>query len=147
MDSSCEILRQSLHQDLRVAVFAKAKKPDLPLSRSPLALPAVFIAQLALARLLMSCAVRPSALLGEGLGRLVAACIAGVFAPEELLELAAQLGALTAASPETCVLEIDFPDRDIAERISGSLVLAGNSGASPVLCLEVSMRSALLKSS
>ncbi|HWN40782.1 MAG TPA: SDR family NAD(P)-dependent oxidoreductase [Thermoanaerobaculia bacterium] len=74
--------------------------------------PALFAVQYGLARLWMSWGVRPQALLGEGVGEWVAACLAGVLPLEEALRLlvlrarsdaasfAAELGKVVLSAPE-----------------------------------------------
>jgi acyl transferase domain-containing protein/acyl carrier protein len=51
----------------------------------------------ALSEVWRSWGVRPSAVAGEGVGELAAACVAGVFSPEEGVSLAASLGEAMAA--------------------------------------------------
>ncbi|MFI1366366.1 type I polyketide synthase [Streptomyces griseochromogenes] len=61
---------------------------------------AAFAVPYALARVCLSAGVRPSALVGLGRGGLVAGCLAGVFAPERALALAAgRGGTLRCAEP------------------------------------------------
>ncbi len=66
---------------------AAAPGTDDPLSRPALAHPAVFAVEYALARTLMSWAVRPSLMLGYSVGEYVAACHSGVLSAADALRL------------------------------------------------------------
>ncbi|MDV9169321.1 type I polyketide synthase [Streptomyces sp. W16] len=68
-------------------------------ARAELLQPAVFLLQIALAEFWASCGVRPDAVLGHSLGEFAAACVAGVFTPEEGLELVCERGRAFAAVP------------------------------------------------
>ncbi|MGW0957766.1 type I polyketide synthase [Streptomyces gelaticus] len=69
--------------------------------RAELLQPAVFLLQVALAEFWASCGVRPDAVIGHSLGEYAAACVAGVFSPEEGLELVCARGRAFAAVPGT----------------------------------------------
>ncbi|MGA5562212.1 type I polyketide synthase [Streptomyces platensis] len=68
-------------------------------ARAELLQPAVFLLQVALAEFWASCGVRPDAVVGHSLGEYAAACVAGVFSPEEGLELVCERGRAFAAVP------------------------------------------------
>lgn len=68
-------------------------------ARAELLQPAVFLMQVALAEFWASCGVRPDAVVGHSLGEYAAACVAGVFTPEEGLELVCARGRAFAAVP------------------------------------------------
>ncbi len=62
--------------------------------------PALLVVEYALARLLIGCGIQPQAMLGDGIGELVAACMAGVLSLEDALKLVATRARLIAAQPE-----------------------------------------------
>jgi len=63
--------------------------------------PALFAVEYALAMLWQSWGVKPAAVLGHSVGEYVAACVAGVFEPEEAIVLLAKRGALMQSRTET----------------------------------------------
>ncbi|MEP7192901.1 MAG: type I polyketide synthase [Actinomycetota bacterium] len=68
-------------------------------ARADLLQPAIFLLQVALAEFWATCGVRPDAVVGHSLGEYAAACVAGVFSPEEGLELVCARGRAFAAVP------------------------------------------------
>jgi len=97
--------------------------------------PALFAVEYALARLLMSWGIQPSALVGYSLGEYVAACIAGVFSLEDALALVARRALLIDELPAGSMLAVPLPEgeaRGIAEDAAAgpgaSLSLAAVNG-------------------
>ena len=102
IDRAAEILRGERGLDLRELLFpvdARREEARRRLGEPALAQPALFLVEHALARLWMSWGVRPTALLGHGVGELVAACLAGVFSLEDALSLAAARGRIAEEGP------------------------------------------------
>ncbi len=94
VDVCCESLREHLGLDLRHVLYPTGENAvdgaDLEASR--LAQPAAFVIEYALARLWMEWGLRPSGMLGVGVGEWVAACLTQVFRLEHALELVALRG-------------------------------------------------------
>ena len=61
--------------------------------------PALFMVSYAMARTLEAYGLKADAMIGHSIGEYVAACLAGVFTPEQALELVARRGALMQAQP------------------------------------------------
>jgi acyl transferase domain-containing protein len=115
LDRAAELLAPHLGLDLRKILYpapeGRAEAKEL-LARTRLAQPALFAVEHALARLWTSWGVKPQAMLGQGVGELVAACLAGVFSLEDALAMVAERGRLMeepqAAAP---VSDAPFTER------------------------------------
>jgi phthiocerol/phenolphthiocerol synthesis type-I polyketide synthase E len=93
--------------------------------------PAVFLVEMALARLWESWGVRPSAALGYSLGEYSAACFAGVFSFEDGLRLVAERARILDALPPGAMLAVPLPE-DRLDLVDGVAVAAVNA---PDLCV------------
>ncbi len=80
--------------------------------------PALFALEYALVAVWKSWGIEPSAVLGHSVGEYVAACIAGVFSPEEGLKLIAQRGRLMQQLPSGGQMAAVFAD---AARVAPAL--------------------------
>ncbi|MES1243433.1 MAG: SDR family NAD(P)-dependent oxidoreductase [Acidobacteriota bacterium] len=94
VDRCAELLRPGLGLDLRSRLYPAGGEAG-GLDSPALAAAALFVVEHALARLWMSWGVRPQALAGQGVGELVAACLAGT------LTLESALGQALARGPES----------------------------------------------
>jgi acyl transferase domain-containing protein/acyl carrier protein len=125
VDHCAERLRPLLNLDLRRALYPAAGEEDAAaqqLARPALAGPALFAVEYALARLLLSWDLRPQALLGDGVGGLTAACLAGVMPLDDALALAA---ARPAADPARIALRA--PEIPLLSAVTGSWVTAAEA--------------------
>jgi acyl transferase domain-containing protein len=120
--------------------------------------PAVFVAEYALARLLMRWGVQPDIMIGYSLGEYVAACLSGVLSLHDALRLVAHRAALIAALPQGAMLALAADeqllaellgttcrDLDVAIRTGSQLVLAGpvdlvDEAAAALLAAGISCR-------
>ncbi|MBP2707748.1 SDR family NAD(P)-dependent oxidoreductase [Microbispora sp. RL4-1S] len=114
-----------------------------PAAEAHLVQPAVFVAEYALARLLMRWGLRPEIMVGYSLGEYVAACLAGVLSLPDALRLVAYRAKLISAQPEGAMLAVSAAegrlravlgdlftrDLDVAIRTGSQTVLAGPPGA------------------
>ncbi|MES1244612.1 MAG: SDR family NAD(P)-dependent oxidoreductase, partial [Acidobacteriota bacterium] len=130
LDLAAEVLRPYLGLDLRQAIHPAADPERL--RQTALAQPALFAVEHALARLWMSWGVRPEAMLGHSVGEYVAACLAGVFEPEEALRLVAERGRLMQEMPAGAMLAVSLPEAEVRPLLGG-LALAAVNG--PALCV------------
>lgn len=87
------------------------------LARTELAQPATFVAEYALARLVMSWGIPPATMLGYSVGEYVAACLAGVLSLPDALELVAFRARLIARLPAGAMLAVPLSPRQLAARL------------------------------
>jgi amino acid adenylation domain-containing protein len=109
-------LRSVLYPDLADAAAVAAAAAQL--ETTALAQPALFVVELALARLWISWGIRPAALLGHSLGEYTAACLAGVLSIEAALPLVAARGRLMASLAEGAMLSVPLPEADLLRRVA-----------------------------
>jgi len=99
-----------------------------PLDRTSLAQPAMFVVEIALARLLMRCGLRPAAMLGYSLGEYAAACLAGVFSLEDALLVVAERARAIEELPAGALLAVPLGEAEIAPLLTGALGLSALNG-------------------
>ena len=105
--------------DLKAEVFEGAS-----LESTDLAQPALFTVEYALARLVMSYGVMPTALVGHSIGELVAATVAGVFDLETAIKVVAMRARLMHAAPAGAMVAVAAGHDDIAAHLTGEVDLA-----------------------
>jgi acyl transferase domain-containing protein len=103
------------------------------LTRTSVALPALFMVEYALAQLWISWGVRPHAMIGHSLGEYVAACIAGVFSLDDALALVLVRGQLIEQLPSGAMLSVSLAEADLGPLMNEQLSLAAING--PSLCV------------
>jgi len=133
LDRAAELLLPHLGRDLRQVLYpppaGRAAAKEL-LAQSPLAQAALFAVEHALARLWMAWGVQPQAMLGQGVGELVAACIAGVFSLEDALAIVVERGRLMDATPAAPAAHAAFLERLRRTRLAAPRIpfVAGLTG-------------------
>ncbi|MET0397899.1 MAG: FkbM family methyltransferase [Longimicrobiaceae bacterium] len=157
VDRCAELLRPHLGLDVREPLFAadRGAPPSGPpgggldlrrmlrrapasaaagrLSRTEAAQPAAFVVGWALARLWESWGVRPDALLGHSLGEYTAACVAGVFALEDALELVALRARAIQALPGGAMIAVPLAPGALGPWLGDGVALAATNA--PELCV------------
>ena len=157
IDRCAELLRPRLGLDLRRLLWedgADAPRgnghgPDLrdllgrgggepgeaagPLARTRLAQPALFVVELALARMLAERGIRPQSLIGYSLGEYVAACLAGVFSLDDAVVLVADRARLIDELPAGAMLAVPLAEEEVRLLLGSDLSLAAVNG--PRLCV------------
>ena len=136
MDHCCEILKPPLGLDLRETLYPNAGDEDAAqarLNQTGLAQPALFAFGYALAKLWLAWGVTPSAMLGHSVGEYVAACLAGVFTPEDALLVLAGRAKLMQSLPPGAMLAVRQPASEMSPLLGPSLSVAAEN--SPSLCV------------
>ncbi|HET7460810.1 MAG TPA: amino acid adenylation domain-containing protein [Longimicrobium sp.] len=136
VDRCAAVLHPGLGMDLRAVLFPGSggeSEADALLRETRVTQPALFVVELALARLWEGWGVRPGAMLGHSVGEYVAATLAGVFAPDAALRLVAARGRLMQALPPGAMLAVPLPEAEVEPLLSGSLSLAAVNG--PANCV------------
>ena len=98
LDHMAAILKSHLDRPLLDVMFATNAAPSL-LTRTAYTQPALFALEYALAELWRSWGIAPAMVVGHSVGEYAAACVAGVFGPEEALSLIAERGRLMQDLP------------------------------------------------
>jgi acyl transferase domain-containing protein len=118
-------------------VLVEADPGDLEaraaLLRPSLALPALFITQVAQATLWMSWGIRPDAMIGHSLGEYTAACLSGVFTLSDALALVVTRGRLFEEVAEGGMLSVPLSEAELRPLLSPLLSIAAVNA--PELCV------------
>jgi acyl transferase domain-containing protein/acyl carrier protein len=93
----------------------------------------LFAIEYALAMLWMEWGIRPQAMIGHSVGEYAAACLAGVFSPEDALRLVAARGRLMQEAPEGAMLSVRLEEPAARDLLGGKLSLAAVNG--PTSCV------------
>ena len=118
LDQCAEILHPYLEQPLQAVLFPEPGVVS-PLDETAYAQPALFALEYALAELWRSWGIEPDVVLGHSVGEYVAACVAGVFSPEDALKLIAERGHLMQALPHNGAMAAVFANETrVAEAIA-----------------------------
>jgi amino acid adenylation domain-containing protein len=124
VDLCCDVLKPELGLDLRSLLYPSNGGDPEKLSATLLAQPAIFTVEYALAQLLMSWGLQPSAMIGHSVGEFAAACLAGVFSLEDALSLVARRGRMMQELPGGAMLAVRLPDAEIAALAKGGVSVA-----------------------
>ncbi|PYP93204.1 MAG: polyketide synthase [Candidatus Angelobacter sp. Gp1-AA117] len=89
---------------------------------------ALFITELALARLWMHWGLKPKALIGYSLGEFSAACVAGVFSVPDAIKIVAARAKLVQSLPPGAMLAVPLPEQEVRELKGAELGVAAING-------------------
>jgi acyl transferase domain-containing protein/acyl carrier protein len=114
----------------RLGRGACATPPDAddPLGRTDVAHCAVFAIEYALARLLQSWGIEPAGMVGYSLGEYVAACMAGVFAPEDGVRLVARRAQLISDLGDGAMVAVAAAAPELEDLLAGGVSVAAING-------------------
>jgi acyl transferase domain-containing protein len=136
VDRCLTLLARHIDYDLRPLLFpapGAEQRAAEELERPTRALPALFVTQYALAKLLMSWGIRPAAMIGHSMGEYTAAHLAGVFSLDDALALVALRGRLFETVPEGGMLSVPLPAAELREFLPAELSIAAVNA--PELCV------------
>jgi acyl transferase domain-containing protein/acyl carrier protein len=114
---------------LRTLLCAVDESAAAILSRTEFAQPALFALEFALAKLWESWGVRPVAMIGHSVGEYTAACLAGVFAPDDALHLLCMRGRLMQRLPPGAMLAVQLSEADMTTHLLPGLSIAAVNAA------------------
>jgi phthiocerol/phenolphthiocerol synthesis type-I polyketide synthase E len=135
VDRCAELAAERLGLDLRDVLFADRDDEAAARRLAEIAVgqPAVFVVEVALARLLASLGVEPGAVVGHSLGAFAAACVAGVLSLEDARGLVIERGRLLQTRPAGAMLAVPLTEEDVLPLLRGGLGLATING--PAQCV------------
>ncbi len=150
LDRCAQILEDVLDRPLLDILF-----PSKDFNRSDLihettyTQPALFAFEYALAEMWRSWGIEPYAVMGHSVGEYVAACIAGVFSPEDGLRLITERARLMGALPQNGMMAVVFTDTshiaDVLKPYQAQVSIAAENGPeNTVLSGEKSALQAIL---
>lgn len=115
------------------AAWLEADQPSELLFRPSVQLPAILIIEVAIARMWMARGVTPKALVGHSMGENAAACIAGVFAFKDAVNLVRLRGELFETLPRGGMLSVPVAEAELRQLLPAELDMA--SVNAPTLCV------------
>ena len=130
---------QEMGIDLRAEIFDGSARS---LERTDRAQPALFTVEYALAKLIESRGVRPSALAGHSIGEYAAATVAGVFDLETAVKAVSVRARLMHASPRGVMVAVAMSAEEVTEHLTPNVDLAAvnDPGSCVVAGSEESIR-------
>jgi phthiocerol/phenolphthiocerol synthesis type-I polyketide synthase E len=101
---------------------------DERIDQTEIAQPLLFAFEYSLAQLLQAWGVEPAAMIGHSIGEYTAACLSGVFTPEEALKLVTLRGSLMQQLPTGAMLSVNIAEKDILPYLTDQVCLAAVNG-------------------
>ncbi|MDH5394004.1 MAG: amino acid adenylation domain-containing protein, partial [Gammaproteobacteria bacterium] len=136
IDDCAEILKQHLDLDLREILYPQPgqEEPSTQrLKQTGIAQPALFVTELALAKLWMEWGLQPAAMIGHSIGEYVAACVAGVFSLEDALWIIANRAKLMQQMPAGSMLAVRLSEQQLKPYLGDGVSLAASNA--PAICV------------
>ena len=127
VDLCAKILQPHLGLDLRSVLFPQPEQLKAAkelLAQTRITQPALFVTEYALAKLWLSWGIKPRAMIGHSVGEYVAACLAGVFTLETVLELVAGRARLVQSQPGGAMLAVRLSQKEVLLLLRDGLWLA-----------------------
>ncbi len=145
-DICAEHFQAHAGEDLRAILFAPSPgdgndNSNGKLDQTAYAQPALFAVSYALVQLWKSWGVQPDAMIGHSVGEFVAACEAGVFTPQQAMEVIALRGKLMQSLPAGAMLAVHADEQRLLPLLSENIALAAIN--SPAACTVAGSESAI----
>jgi amino acid adenylation domain-containing protein len=144
LDRCASLFDRELGCNLRSLVFAgetERAEATSQLLHPSLNMASIFSTEYALAQLLLSWGLRPSALTGHSLGEYAAATLAGVLSLEDAVALVALRGRLCDTMPESAMLSVPLPEEALSARWAQGVSIAAING--PSQCVVAGRKEAI----
>ncbi|MGB7326879.1 MAG: SDR family NAD(P)-dependent oxidoreductase [Rubripirellula sp.] len=132
IDQGCETLKPLIGCDLRDLVFADSDEKQ-QFERPSIQLPAIFLWEVAIAKLWIASGVQPTAMLGHSMGENTAAYMAGVMSFDDALQLIVLRGRLLEKVPPSGMMTVDRAAEQVADHLDGEVDIAVING--PSMCV------------
>ncbi len=136
VDRCLALLRDKVDFDLLPLLFPPPDRVDAAgaeLERPTRTIPALFIVEVALAKLWMSWGLVPGAMLGHSMGEYAAAYLAGVFTLDQALSLVVLRGKVFEKALPGAMTSVGLPAEELVPLLGTELSLAAVNG--PSLCV------------
>jgi acyl transferase domain-containing protein len=133
VDSCAARLVPHLGFDLREVLYPAdgvSEATSARLKQTAVTQAALFVVELALARLWMSWGVTPAAMIGHSIGEFVAAHLAGVIGLDDALRLVAARGRLMGELPGGVMLAVPLPEAEVRSFMTPDLWISAVNGPS-----------------
>ena len=132
VDLCAEVVNPQMGADLRSYIYPESGSTSAAfyMRQTSIGLPALFVIEYALAKLLMNWGVQPTALIGHSLGEYVAACLAGVFSLGDALSLVLARSRLLQKVPKGLMLSVPLSREEVQPLLKDGLWLAAVNGPS-----------------
>ncbi len=113
MDRCFQVASPLLGYDLKDALYPQPGAPGRGITQTEAAQPLLFGFEYALAKLLMSWGITPFAMMGHSIGEYTAACLAGVFSPEDAVKLVTARGQAMQRMAPGAMLSVPLPEEEV----------------------------------
>jgi acyl transferase domain-containing protein/acyl carrier protein len=135
MDRCFDIFKSQFGCDLKAILYPgqAAAETAGQLKHTEIIQPLMFIFEYALAKLLMSWGIQPEVMIGYSFGEYTAACLAGVFSPEDALRLVGLRGQLMQQMPEGAMLSVPLTAAELKPLLNDQLSIAIDNGPSCIV--------------
>jgi acyl transferase domain-containing protein/acyl carrier protein len=132
VDRCAELLYPEMGADLRSYVYPETESPNSTfyMRQTSIGLPALFVVEYAVAKLLIEWGIQPEAFIGHSLGEYAAACLAGVFTLKDALSLVLTRSRLLQKVPKGAMLSVPLAKEDLEPLLNDRLWLAAVNGPS-----------------
>ncbi|NIM14751.1 MAG: acyltransferase domain-containing protein, partial [Candidatus Aminicenantes bacterium] len=128
MDRCFNHLKSSLGCDLKRILYPDEDDKEAQrwerIHQPEFTLPVVFSFEYALAKLLMTWGIRPTAMIGYSFGEYAAACLSGVFCLEDALDMIVSRGQLIQQTPTGKMTSVTLPEHELKPLLNDNISIA-----------------------